>query len=219
MLNTLKKYVPNFIREKTERLFGRHVYCKAYDQLECIYIHIPKTAGSSIGTSLFATSTPGHWTAETYLWTNRIKFKKYYKFTVVRNPWDRLASAYFYLKAGGKNKSDSEWAKNNLSEFKSFEDFIKTGLHQKHIIGWVHFKPQYKFLELTNKKIGLDYIGRFENLQEDFNTIANHLEVKAVLPHTNQSERPSYKDLYSQETIRIVANIYQKDISLFDYEF
>ena len=73
------------------------------------------------------------------------KFDSYFKFTFVRNPYDRLFSAYTFLKKGGINDQDNNFAKKYLSEYNSFDNFVKFGLIKPEVLSWVHFKPQKDF--------------------------------------------------------------------------
>ncbi|MFP4354891.1 MAG: sulfotransferase family 2 domain-containing protein [Phycisphaerae bacterium] len=73
-----------------------------FDKYRCIFVHIPKAAGVSVCQTLFGNLAGGHDTIEKYQkvfsWSD---YKRYFKFTFVRNPWDRLASAYRFLRKGG----------------------------------------------------------------------------------------------------------------------
>jgi len=219
IIQGIKKYYPLSFREPTEKLLGRKVYHPKFDKYKCIFIHIPKTAGSSIGDALFGTDLTGHWTANTFKWTNPHKFTSYFKFAFVRNPWDRVASSYHYLKMGGKTRSDATWALKNMAEFDSFEDFVLYGLHKNHILNWVHFRSQLEFIKDENDNIALDFLGRFENIAEDFEYINRKIGTKRPLPHRNNSDRPPYTELYTPAMAKKVSIIYKEDIHQLNYCF
>ena len=108
--------------------------------LNCIYIHIPKTGGMSIETILGADikelhnksikikhGYPTDWNYPKY-------WEKYYKFTFVRNPWDRVVSSYFYNLAMAKKKINMNDHDRPLNEI-GFQDSSMMGkrLHEKQI--------------------------------------------------------------------------------------
>lgn len=193
----------------------------ALDYYKCIFVHIPKNAGLSVCYTLFGNTGGSHRKIVDY---KKIfspnTFKRYYKFTFVRNPWDRLVSTFFFLKKGGLTEKDKIWAEANLLAFTDFKDFVKQWLSEKSINNSLHFQHQHVFLEDEQGKIAVDFIGRFENIDEDFKTITDKLNIKRILKKTNTSQRKKdYRDYYDEETKEIVNEVYKKDIQLFNYEF
>jgi hypothetical protein len=66
----------------------------------------------------------------------------------------------------------------------------------------------------------VNFIGRFETLESDYQAVASRLGVRAELEHLNKTRRSQrYRDAYTDEMKEIVANVYRKDIELFGYEF
>lgn len=82
-----------------------------------------------------------------------------------------------------------------------------------------HFKPQHHFICDPEKKINVDYTGRFETLEIDFRNIAETLGIDATLPKSNSSNHKHYKDYYNDETIQIVGEVYALDLDLLGYDF
>lgn len=194
-------------------LNGYHFY-------NCIFVHIPKTAGVSISKSIFGNLAGGHKTIQIYQNLFGPYFDKYFKFAFVRNPWDRLYSAYTFLKDGGFNEKDRKWSEANLSHFQDFEDFVINWLSKENSYKKAHFISQHHFITNDKGKIAVDFLGRFENLIQDVEIICNKIGVKNTLAHNNQSKRAAnYQEMYTPEMIAIVEKVYQKDISTFGYAF
>ena len=107
----LKKTKFERLQQKRERLQDDGYTYKPYDDYRCIFVHIPKAAGMSICRSLFGNLAGGHATLSDYqIIFPRLEFESYFKFTFVRNPWDRVFSAYNFLKKGGATEFDRQWA-------------------------------------------------------------------------------------------------------------
>jgi hypothetical protein len=195
---------------------------KAFDTYKCIFVHIPKCAGISLGRAMFGDYTGNHMNIATYqLIFSKSEFESYFKFAFVRNSWDRLVSAYHFLKGGGFAKRDREWASANLYKFEDFEDFVKRWITPENVLTWEHFKPQHRYVCDPNGKLQVDYVGRFENINNDFDYICSQLGIKANLPHDNRTseKRKQYHSYYSDETREIVAGVYKKDIEMFGFRF
>ena len=123
--------------------------------------------------------------------------EKYFSFGFVRNPWDIAVSEYFYNV-------------KNHGERRSFKDFLKLPR-----AGLYHLKPQHEFF---NRNV--NFIGRFENLQEDFNFVCDTIEIpRGELSHQNKSTHNPYWDYYDDESRQLIARRFNKDIEYFNYEF
>lgn len=139
----------------------------------------------------------------------------------MRNPYDRVVSAYHYLKKGGGNKNDEKWASKNIYKYNSFEEFVLAleDLEiQNKILNWMHFTPQYKFLCDSEKNILVNFVGKFENLEEDFKKILKILSRKDKLIHINKSLHANYKKYYNDAMYKIIRDIYRDDFEIFDYD-
>jgi hypothetical protein len=195
---------------------------KPYDQLRCIFVHIPKCAGLSVAEALFRGRNT-HTTIRQYqLVFTRREFDEYFKFAFVRNPWDRLVSAYHYLREGGCHEVDRRWAQANLSDYSDFDDFVRRWVNEKNVMRWIHFVPQSYFIhDPGSSQPRIDFIGHYENLQGDFSYITKRLGVVAELKDVNRTRkrRRDYRDYYTEATRRIVADVYGADIECLGYEF
>lgn len=172
-----------------------------------LFIQIPKTATSSIHGSLarymkYDYSKIGRHSKYSEAARFYPESKNYFKFAFVRNPWDRLLSFYFFKK--------TDRAKIKIPDNLSFKDFILTEAGQTKC-------NQYSYID------GFDvnfFIGRFENLQEDFDKICETIDIpKRKLPLGNVTEHNHYTEYYDNETRKLVSEQYAKDIERFGYEF
>lgn len=215
-----------------------------------IFIHVPKCGGTSISKlKNFCVKNEGLSDHLPYLPNSVSKgdsssysrnypgAKNYKYFTIVRNPWDRAVSTYFYLQSMNEDHIHYYWNEymvkyiqsNNLT-FEQFIDIIGGKNYKECFFDrWHHennnrkienilFPNQASFLKPNLQD--MDYIGRFENLQEDFNTICDKIGIpQQKLPHKNKSKHKHYTEYYNDETRQIVADYYAKDIEHFGYEF
>ena len=203
-LNPFKKF-------KTKR---KNSILSIFLEKNCLFFHIPKTAGISVSKSLFGDVKWGHRSVSFYKsYYGEDTFNTLYKFCFVRNPYKRLFSAYTFLKQGGINNQDLEFSKSYLKEYTNFNEFVLKGLERKEFMNWVHFKPQYTFICDENDKVVMDFIGKVENLNTDFNTVCKQLNIKSELQTLNKSK--NIKNEFSKEIKNIIKLKYQKDFNLF----
>lgn len=195
------------------QLRRRWQYFGHYQLHNFVFIHINKTAGRSIGKSLglpFEHKTTKRKIEE----LGRAEWDKRFTFTFVRNPWDRAVSLYhFRVKTNQTNlKTDNV----------SFEDWVKLCfLDQDPYYYNTHkmFMPQLDWLTDQADQPAIDFIGKFENLNQDFDEICDRIGRVSTLEHLHRSKRKSYRDYYNEETVEVIRTFYQKDINFFDYSF
>ena len=141
-----------------------------------------------------------------------------FKFTFVRNPWSRILSTYkdkvVHQWSDTYPEEDHRWRINKYKRFagKDFKYFINNlDVNQDR-----HTMPQESLLPVGN----INFTGRFENLQQDFNIICDKIGIERhKLPHKNKSKHKHYTEYYDDETREIVAKKYAKDIEYFGYRF
>lgn len=225
----------------------------------CAFIHIPKTAGQSVekvflerlgltwetrtplllgenDNVLFGPRSFTHLTAREYVdmkFMTPEQFSKYFKFTFVRNPYSRLVSTYLYF--------------DYINKF-DFKNFVKTVVSERiNEMSVRHFLPQAHYVNDASGNLLVDFVGRFERLQEDFDHVCNCIGIPQLqLPHTNKSInsvkpkslisrakravkntylwrrnlrlRDQYMDYYDQESIDLTNKLYEADFEKFGYE-
>ena len=195
---------------------------KPFYDTQSIFVHVPKCAGRSVGFSLYDRKTGDHRTIADYkLCFKRREFESFFKFTFVRNPWDRLLSAYLYLKKGGRNKQDQDWSIKYLSAYKSFDEFVTDWVNKENIHLGLHFRPQYEFLCTNGFTPEVDFIGYFENISRDYEYVREKIGIGKELAFHNKTddEKKDYRQYYNKATTAIVESVYREDIQIFGYNF
>jgi len=182
---------------------------------EFIFIHIPKTAGTSM-TKIFGEAFQKHNTAKEVIEIiGKKKWNNAYKFTVVRNPWDKVFSWYKFRvklnqsKMATKPISFKDWVACTYGEPKDKYYYYRAK----------NFMPQVDWLKNDEDVIDMDNIIRFENLQEDFKIVAQELGINSVLPHINKTKETNYRDYYDEETKKIIKEWFHEDIKTFEYKY
>jgi len=193
---------------------------QVFEQCKCIFVHIPKTAGLSIVRSLFQ-DLPGHThrSALLYRYIFGKTYNQMFKFAFVRNPWARTLSAYNYLKEGGRAEKDKAFKAEVLVQFTDFTDFVIHWLTKKNCNKCVHFIPQYRWLCDLRGKLIVDFVGRIEQIDTDYEYIRARVGFGDELIHINKSQNVDYHQFYTEETRAIVEKVYKKEITLFRYSF
>jgi len=182
-----------------------------------IFIHINKNGGTSVISVLNGKKI--HLTVkEVIKIIGKKRFEKSFIFTVVRNPFERCVSQYFH-----RVKTNQCLMKDNPIEFK---EWIKKVYGSKkdpyyHDRQYKMFYPQVKWLNDAKNVIKIDLILRFENLDNDFNSMSNKFGLNKKLPHLNISkrEKSNYREYYDTASRRIVEKYFQEDLEYFDYKF
>ncbi len=142
------------------------------------------------------------------------KYKDYFKFAFVRNPWDRFVS-------GWRNKVvDNNYYNFNpqrLAEMQQFDRFVEyfSGLDLDNCD--IHFRRQSRIIDLNE----VDFIGRFEQFNEDLEKVFRILELPLVqIPMRNKSKgKDSYQSYYSDNNKQIIEEMYRIDIQIFGYSY
>lgn len=135
-------------------------------------------------------------------------FGSLFKFAFVRNPWDRLVSWYVYLL-----RDTSHRRHQTLKEEQSFERYARVELARPN-------RSQWYMLERRDGTLGVDFIGRFERLEEDMATICARIGIPyEPLPRANVSEREPYQSYYTPELAELVRQTWEHEIEVFGYTF
>lgn len=183
-----------------------------------LFIHVPKCAGSSIKIWMKHISGKcfqkgGHPTYDYY--SKKYNVQDYYKFTMVRNPYDRVVSAYCYLKKGGRGSRHDVAARDELKDC-TFLQFAKKIDHFKQ--KYIHFREQMYFIKDVSN---YDVIGRVENVEQLINTLRRDLNITHddQIPNVNMTGHQQYKSYYDDEIYDIISHAYKNDLTTLNYEY
>ena len=175
-----------------------------------IFIHIPKNAGTSIRNSFELEGYDQKVAKKRYPHDPSSKIRKYcgeeswntfFKFAIVRNPYDRLVSYYHFHKSPQYNYP----ARANTFKF---NEWIDRGLDSNMR------KTQTWYLDEN-----IDYIGRYENLHLDWEIICDNIGIEPYkLPNYNVSNHKEWEMYYNKDTKKVVNKIFQDDFEQFRYD-
>lgn len=190
-----------------------------YHHLKAIFVHVPKTAGTSIERHLrrsVGEVVGGHTTALAF--RNRYPdcFDSYYKFAVVRNPMSRFLSAYRYLRAHPVHPALHNQVIHN---HRSMNEFIETVRGSPAVLDRiVHLLPQHIFVCDQRGVVLVDDLFRFENLGSAWPAICERLG----LPHRSLAKlnvsQPLLETMDDEGRLRaLVSEIYARDLELFGW--
>jgi hypothetical protein len=197
------------------------VFRSCFEPTKSIFIHVPKAAGTSIARAIYGMNV-GHRKAIDYCNVSAKEFNTHFSFAFVRNPWDRAVSAYNFVKQSGTEYVQPIPNATYQSEvFESFDRFVlewlvNADLSKEDVV----FEPQYKYI--CNKKgtIIVDHIEKVENMENGILFLQEKLDVEIKIANLNQSTRKKdFRSYYNEETKKAIAEIYKKDIELFNYSF
>ena len=189
-----------------------------------IFIHIPKTAGSSIEHLLRdegkyeldfigvrnGRSTHHYMGIELKMILKEL-YPAYYKFSFVRNHYDRLISEYFWCRINNVGHKFNK----TFDEFLDYvEDIIKNKKFFKPIEN-DHFIPQYSFLFFNNKLI-VNNIFKYEDIETVGPLIKKRLKIKTSLQHLNKSVKNEIT--LTQDQKDRIYNLYKIDFETFNYD-
>jgi len=198
---------------------GNVIFPRPFADQNCLFIHVPKCAGSSLCKALFDDWRPGHLPLYWYEQQFPEAFEQSFKFTFVRHPLERAYSAFAFLKGNEPIARDlSAW--RLMSRYDNFNTFVAQWLHEDNIRRQIHFAPQTDFLTDSLGRLAMDFIGRQESLEEDFARLTDILDLSATLPHINPSRQREAGPAHAfctARTRRLIRRVYARDFELLGY--
>lgn len=201
------------------------------DTNEFIFVHIRKTAGGSINETLRSVSIPRPsdiiskvrtklgWEKDYHHYRFRqhatlLKaqevlpkevFDKYFKFAFVRNPFTRLVSEYEYIRGNKEHHRNRRVSRMSFDQYITFQSVRFDGY-------------QTNMLTDENGKLLTNFIGKIENLEEDWKIICEQIKIPFTeLPHNKKAKPVDYAAYYNKNNIKLVGKLWAKDFETFHY--
>lgn len=153
------------------------------------------------------------------------RYRHWFRFAFVRNPWDRLLSCYSQkLAPGGQGLGREEYAGERLWVGMSFPEFVEAVCRIPDQRADPHFRSQHVAVcsNGRRKRVLANYVGRYERLAPDFAVVAEKIGVEPDLPHLLPSAKKagsSYRDHYDRKLAQLVGERYRLDAEIFGYSF
>jgi hypothetical protein len=136
------------------------------------------------------------------------RFESYFKFAFVRNPWNRLVSEYEFLLNRPVHHRHAR-----VKKLGGFKQFIQMQIPR-------HEAYQLNMLVDRKGKLLMDFVGKLENLQEDWKTVCERIDLPyEPLPRKNASQRGNIRDYYDEESRQLVARHWAREIEMFGYTY
>lgn len=136
-----------------------------------------------------------------------VDFYRMFKFTIIRNPYDRMVSTVLYLQKTGR-----------ISPEIPFGEFVKKVFVKEGPAINPHFHPQYPSVFFNSRRF-VNFIANLENIQEDWFYIAKKIGCTEKLPRINKTPHRHYSTYYDDEIKQIVDRFYPEDVKYLGYDF
>ena len=214
--------------------------CSINHSKKAIFIHIPKTGGSYIadilekhyGFKSYYLQRPDHANFcngkdrsvdkhenkihgtlmyyKTSPYINKImnmtpkKWDEYFIFAFIRNPYDRIVSGWNYCN------------RDNIP----FNEYINITYGQYSYDYWHIYMPQSRHIIGNNGKININFIGKFENMENDLKDVLKQIGFKYVIHipfKKNEKKHKDYREYYNDDVIQKVNKLIKEDLDNFDY--
>jgi len=148
------------------------------------------------------------------------QFARCTKFSVVRNPWARMVSRYFFTHVESEPDEAEKLRRGTTRNFhdKDFDSWIKK-VWKRHNSGRRNNSQLAKLVDLDGRLL-VDHVGRLEDIQTTLDWVSGKVGVGPMeMPHVNGTRKGHYAQYYNESTKAMVAEICQTDIEYFGYCF
>ncbi len=187
---------------------------------KCIFVHIPKNAGTSVLNVFGDESGRKHAKWYDFYRASNYFFNRYHKFAIVREPMARLYSSYKYAMAGGNQSAEDLAIEQTLkAKCQCFESFVIEVLDSDFLMLQLLFQPQYLYIYDRQLTCRIDTVLNYERLVQDWHLMATKYRYPLNLPWLNASKtKRESLPLLSNEAIAKVHQLYRFDYELLGYK-
>ncbi len=221
ILGLLEHHLPTRVFQRVLNAAGSGIYRQEVLDTGVLFVHVPKAAGTAIVSALYGLRGVGHYRAVTARNLNPELFWSLYRFAVVRNPWERLVSAYRFALQGGTE----EVALNNAHVLHSripdrFEPFVLDWLvHQSPESLHSLFMPQHLFVQDEKGELLVDDLYDLGALRQLGRDLSRFLGRPVNIPRSNTTGSGARVAGYYRNpaVVSAVSAYYAGDVALFDY--
>lgn len=184
-----------------------------------LFIHVPKCGGSTVEAGIG--TFHGHRSATYFAAADRAAFARVWKAALVRNPFDRLASGFHYLKGHTTAPRDQAWAREMLAGIDDFPAFLRALRNRRYrarLLCWLHFLPQWYYLCNRKGEILVDHVGRLESFDAFAATVGTKLGLTLGGERKKATGSGSrFRAAFDDETSALVRDMYAEDFAVFGY--
>ena len=185
-----------------------------------VFVHVPKTAGLAIARAVYGSEGGGHRTVREYEEEFGPELlAEMFTFASVRDPAERVASAYRYLKRGGINPADAREAADTVDGYENLEAFVLDPNGLQASLSHLHFRPQHEFVCASGGDLAVDHLIRYESLHDDYERVRRRVRGRSLF-HLNGTHGSSADDARALSPLArwTIAEAYDADYRLLGYD-
>ncbi|MBK7362940.1 MAG: sulfotransferase family 2 domain-containing protein [Micavibrio sp.] len=150
-------------------------------------------------------------------------YDNYFKFAFIRNPFDWIVSTYYYIKIFENHGNHNDVSKLNLNEFISYYvNYMMPNQGFNLKLGVNKCVTPMEYITDNGGNLIVDFVGRFENLNEDYKEICDKIGIEYKEPpiyNVNMSKEKDYRKYYDNNSRKLVEKLFAKDLEYFKYSF
>jgi len=196
---------------------------------KCIFVHIPRTAGTAIERWMcgddwwYIEKETKHLLASQAKELYKEYWDSYFKFSFVRNPWDRMVSCL---------GAYEDFFKISYSDYLNFDEYKKEfgypltvendyRFSKRADLQQAHHQEHCVYSNILDEE--LDFIGKFETLQKDTKFLKDKLKIENDFPFEKKEgaskRKKDFREYYNEKARKDIEDLFGKDIKKFKYKF